>query len=179
MLAHVPSGWRNNPSQYQQVRYRAGDEEVAVEYQFQRGALSVRVNGEELPEVHCTQATPEQVRLQVGGVERSYDVQRSDDTYYIDSAAGSTELVEVPRFAMPEDEVPTGSLKAPLPGVVTEVKLRAGDAVTAGDVVLVIESMKVFHWIVAPLSGKIAELRVAAGNHVEGGMVLAVIDEGN
>ena len=42
---------------------------------------------------------------------------------------------------------------------------------------LVIESMKVFHWIVAPLSGKIAELRVTAGNHVEGGMVLAVIDE--
>ena len=124
VLAHVPSGWRNNPSQYQQVRYLAGDVNVAVEYQFQRGALSVRANGEELPEVRCTHATSEQVRLQVGGIERSYDVQRSGDTYYIDSAAGSTELVEVPRFSLPADEAPTGSLKAPLPGVVTEVKLR-------------------------------------------------------
>ena len=48
---------------------------------------------------------------------------------------------------------------------------------SAGDVVLVIESMKVFHWISAPLSGRIAAIRVEAGSHVDGGTVLAVIEE--
>ena len=43
--------------------------------------------------------------------------------------------------------------------------------------VLVIDSMKVFHWISAPLSGRIAEIRVEAGNHVDSGAVLAVIEE--
>ena len=66
---------------------------------------------------------------------------------------------------------------APLPGVVNEVKVKQGDAVAAGDVLLVIESMKVFHWISAPLAGRVAEIRVEAGNHVEGGAVLAVIEE--
>jgi biotin carboxyl carrier protein len=59
---------------------------------------------------------------------------------------------------------------------VGEVKAKKGDTVAAGDVVLVINSMKVLHSIVAPLAGRIAEIRVEAGNHVDSGAVLAVIE---
>jgi propionyl-CoA carboxylase alpha chain len=77
---------------------------------------------------------------------------------------------------MPKDQTPAGSLVAPLPGVVNEVKAKKGDTVAAGDVVLVIESMKVFHWIAAPLGGRIAEIHVDAGDQVETGAALAVIE---
>jgi biotin carboxyl carrier protein len=59
---------------------------------------------------------------------------------------------------------------------VNEVKAKKGDTVAAGDVVLVINSMKVFHLIVAPVAGRIAEIRVEAGSHVDNGAVLAVIE---
>jgi propionyl-CoA carboxylase alpha chain len=57
------------------------------------------------------------------------------------------------------------------------VKVKKGDTVAAGDVLLVIESMKVFHWISAPLAGRVAEIRVDAGTQVDGGAVLAVIEQ--
>ena len=59
----------------------------------------------------------------------------------------------------------------------TKCASKQGDTVAAGDVVLVIDSMKVLHWISAPLAGRVVEIRVEAGKHVEGGTVLAVIEE--
>ncbi len=175
-LTNAPSGWRNNPSQFQQTRFRCDEAEISVEYAFQRGGVRVRVDGEDQSDLKCTAATAERVRLAAGGVERNYDVHRVDDTFYVDSSLGSSVFVELPRFPVPKQETPAGSLVAPLPGVVNEVKVKPGDTVTAGDVVLVIDSMKVFHWIAAPLAGRVTEIRVEAGNHVESGAVLAVIE---
>jgi acetyl-CoA carboxylase biotin carboxylase subunit len=177
VLAHAPSGWRNNPSQLQQARFRGSDEEILVEYQFTRGSLELRIGGQDQVEPRFEAASPEQVWLQIAGVERTIDVHCAGETYFVDSALGSSTLVELPRFAVPEEEAAAGSLVAPLPGVVNEVKVKKGDTVAAGDVLVVIDSMKVLHWISAPLAGRIAEIRVEAGSHVEGGAVLAVIEE--
>jgi propionyl-CoA carboxylase alpha chain len=119
----------------------------------------------------------EQVNLEIAGVQRTFDVHCQEHTYYVDSPLGSSTLVEIPRFPLPEEQLTAGSLVAPLPGVVHEVRVTCGDSVVAGDVVLVIESMKVHHWISAPLAGRITEIRVEAGSHVQGGAVLAVIEE--
>jgi propionyl-CoA carboxylase alpha chain len=177
VLRSAPSGWRNNPSQVQLSRFQSDRGELVVEYALRRDGLWLQVNGEPLPGVRCQVIAPEQVRMQVGGIERTYEVRRYGDTFYVDSPLGASVLTEIPRFPPPVQEVVAGSLVAPLPGVVNEVKVKKGDTVAAGDVVLVIDSMKVFHWIAAPLAGRIAEIRVEAGNHVEGGTVLAVIEE--
>jgi propionyl-CoA carboxylase alpha chain len=177
VLSKSPSGWRNNPSQFQQTRFQGDGGQIAVEYRFQRDGLHLRIDGEEQPDVRCEFASPHQIRMQIAGIQRTYDVHRHGDTFYVDSPLGASVLVEVPRFPIPREEAAAGSLVAPLPGVVNEVKVKIGDAVSAGDVVLVIDSMKVFHWISAPLSGRIAEIRVEAGTHVDRGAVLAVIEE--
>jgi len=96
-------------------------------------------------------------------------------TWIVRSAPRSWGNFRVSPF--PKEEAAAGSLVAPLPGVVNEVKVKKGDTVSAGDVLLVIDSMKVFHWISAPLSGRIAEIRVQPGNHVDCGAVLVVIDK--
>jgi acetyl/propionyl-CoA carboxylase alpha subunit len=175
-LRSAPSGWRNNSSQFQQTRFQCDQGEISVEYSFERNGLSLRIDGDQKPDLKCEAATPEQVRMSAAGVERTYHVHRVDDTFYVDSQLGASVLVELPRFPTPKEETVAGSLVAPLPGLVNEVKAKKGDTVAAGDVVLVIESMKVFHWIGAPLAGRIAEIRVEAGNHVESGAVLAVIE---
>jgi propionyl-CoA carboxylase alpha chain len=175
-LANAPSGWRNNPSQCQQACFRCDQTEISVEYCFERDGLRVRIGGEEMSDLKCLAATTERVRLSAAGIVRNYDVHRVGDTFYVDSPLGASVLVELPRFPIPKEEMPAGSLVAPLPGVVNEVKAKKGDTVAAGDVVLVIDSMKVFHWIAAPLAGRIAEIRVEAGHHVDSGAVLAVIE---
>ena len=176
VLPQTPSGWRNNPSRLEQTRFRGNRGEITVEYRFGREALQLRINDEPQPLAGCEVAAPERIRMQVAGILRSYDMHRVGDTFYVDSPLGFSQLEELPRFDVPREETAPGSLVAPLPGVVNEVKVKQGDTVSAGDVLLVIDSMKVFHWISAPLSGRIAEIRVAPGNHVEGGAVLVVIE---
>jgi acetyl/propionyl-CoA carboxylase alpha subunit len=179
VLGRAPSGWRNNPSQFQQARYSGGGGDISIEYRFERDRLRLRIDGDEHGDVRCQLVAPERIRLRIAGIERAYDVHRRGDTHYVDSPLGASVLVEVPRFPVPEEAIAAGSLVAPLPGVVNEVRVKKGDTVSAGDVVLVIDSMKVFHWISAPLSGRIAEIHVEAGHHVDGGTVLAVIEEGS
>ena len=87
------------------------------------------------------------------------------------------QLVELPRFPTAEEEVQPGSLVAPLPGVVDAVKVAVGDQVAAGDVLVVIESMKMLYPVTAPAAGRVAELRVQKSMHVEARTVLAVIEE--
>jgi acyl-CoA carboxylase subunit alpha len=178
VLGRAPSGWRNNASQFQQTRFRGtGNAEIAIEYQFHRGGLQLRIDGDEQSGVSCQWLSPEQIELHVAGVGRTYDVHQCGEVFYVDSPLGASTLVELPRFGDPQEEAPAGSLLAPLPGVVNEVKVKKGDTVVAGDVLLVIESMKVFHWISAPLSGSIVEIRVEPGSQVDGGTLLAVIEE--
>jgi acetyl/propionyl-CoA carboxylase alpha subunit len=177
VLRPAPSGWRNNPSGFERVRFSGSHGEIAVEYRFERGKLRLSIDDQEQFDVRFEVAAAEQIRLQVAGIEREYGVRQESDTFYVDSPLGSSVLVELPRFPLPQESAAAGSLVAPLPGVVNEVRVKQGDTVAAGDVVLVIDSMKVFHWIAAPLSGRIAEIRVEAGDHVDGGTVLAVIEE--
>jgi len=66
--------------------------------------------------------------------------------------------------------------RAPFPAIVTETPLRPGDPVSAGDVVIVIEAMKMLHSLTARGAGRIAEVRVAVGDSVESGQILVTFD---
>ena len=65
------------------------------------------------------------------------------------------------------------TISAPLPGVIIEVKVKAGDVIKAGQVVAVLEAMKMENEIVAPADGTIAGINVAVGDSVESGDTLA------
>jgi acetyl/propionyl-CoA carboxylase alpha subunit len=177
ILAQAPSGWRNNPSQFQQIRFQGSEAEIVIDYCFSRDGLRIRAGTDEYDQVSYEAIPPDRIRLGLNGIERSFSIHRIDGTSYVDSSLGSSTLVEIPRFPRPKDEAIPGSLIAPLPGVVNEVRVKKGDTVAAGDVVLVIDSMKVFHWISAPLAGRVVEIRVECGNHVEAGTVVAVIED--
>lgn len=73
--------------------------------------------------------------------------------------------------------VPAGatSVEAPMPGRIVSVKVNAGDSVEAGDVVCVLEAMKMENEIMAPCSGKIVAVSVSGGDTVNTGDVLVSI----
>lgn len=68
------------------------------------------------------------------------------------------------------------ALKAPLPGVITEIRVNVGDEVQAGDVVLVLEAMKMANNIEAEKSGKITAICVQPGQSVMEDDALVVIE---
>ncbi len=71
-----------------------------------------------------------------------------------------------------------GSVKvsAPMPGKIISVKVAPGQEVKSGDVVLILEAMKMENEIVAPQDGVIAAVHVNAGSSVEAGDVLVSLD---
>jgi pyruvate carboxylase subunit B len=67
------------------------------------------------------------------------------------------------------------TVRAPMPGKITHVAIRAGDRVQAGDTLVVIEAMKMENELKAAAAGAIAEVRVSAGQAVNPGDVLVVL----
>jgi pyruvate carboxylase subunit B len=67
------------------------------------------------------------------------------------------------------------TVKAPLPGKITHVAVQAGDAVTGGQSLVVIEAMKMENELKATAAGTVREVRVVAGQAVNAGDVLVVI----
>ena len=66
------------------------------------------------------------------------------------------------------------AIAAPMPGKVLDVKVAVGSVVKAGDLVLLLEAMKMENEIFAPADGTVAEVRVRGGESVNTGDVLVV-----
>ncbi len=69
-----------------------------------------------------------------------------------------------------------GTVSAPMQGTIVQVLVAVGDAVEAGQAVLVLEAMKMENHINAEMAGTVAEIRVKPGDGVGTGDVLAVIE---
>ena len=166
----LPSGWRSVPSALQVTTY--GDVEVG--YAFRRGGLVVQVDGSPV-DVRLWSATADTVDLEIDGIRRQVQVNLVGATAYVDSALGSSALVETPRFPEPGTGASAGSLAAPMPGTVVRVVAEVGATVEAGDVLVVLEAMKMEHPVRAGVDGTVAEVRVEPGAQVEAGAVLVVV----
>ena len=75
-----------------------------------------------------------------------------------------------------DDARAAGGLTAPMPGKVTAVYVKAGDAVKRGTALLMLEAMKMEHTITAPADGTVAEVRFKPGDQVDEGAALVVFD---
>jgi len=84
--------------------------------------------------------------------------------------------VAAPAPAQPAAPAGSGSpVKAPLPGTITELKVSVGQQVNVGDVVLVLEAMKMQNNIEAEYAGTVTSITVKQGETVMEGAVLMTI----
>lgn len=67
-------------------------------------------------------------------------------------------------------------INSPMPGKILSIKAKVGQAVKKGDVVMILEAMKMENEIVAPQDGVIASVNVSEGTSVEAGSVLASLN---
>ena len=96
-----------------------------------------------------------------------------DDTHY------ETEIPEnrlMSRFkGMPDPH----EIRAIIPGTIVEVKVRKGQRVSEGQVVLVLEAMKMYNEVEAKIDGKIEEIEIAPGDRVERDQLMIQLKERN
>jgi len=83
--------------------------------------------------------------------------------------------------AAPKAAAPAGAqggvkINAPMPGKILGIKANAGQVVKKGDVILVLEAMKMENEIVAPQDGTVASINTSVGEQVEAGAVLATLN---
>ena len=78
--------------------------------------------------------------------------------------------------AKPAGAAGANAIKAPMPGNVIKVNVKAGDAVKKGDVLCVLEAMKMENDIMAPADGTVATVEVTAGQSVQTDAILVTLN---
>ncbi|GIM63494.1 acetyl/propionyl-CoA carboxylase subunit alpha [Planomonospora venezuelensis] len=179
----VPTGWRNVQSQWQVERFvlDGTDYDMDGEWISTRAGIGIGFPNADF-EVQRTTRLEHGWRIDWTGeddggwceVRFGPGLPGTRDVF-VDSPRSGRTFREVPRFTDPADAVASGSLLAPMPGTVVAVKVETGAEVAAGDVVLVLEAMKMQHTVTAPHDGTVTEINVEPGSQVASGEVLAVV----
>lgn len=113
---------------------------------------------------------------------KSYEVDVEEITGGASAPAAAPAVAQAPVAApAAAPAAPAGAqgsvtVTAPMPGTVLQVKVKVGDAVKAGQAVVVLEAMKMENEIVVPQDGTIASVNVSQGASVNNGDVLVTLN---
>ena len=179
----IVSGWRNTVMPYERAEFEtAAGDALRIEYRIQRdGRFDTRATaGDGEPSRHAVEfrrRTGDGVEVVIDGRRFRSTVTSCGDRWLVHGPQGDVELRELPRFPVAGLEAVAGGLTAPMPGKVITTHAAVGDRVESGQLLLVLEAMKMEHRVTAPAPGTVSEFRVAEGEQVGNGELLVVIDE--
>ncbi|HET7524279.1 MAG TPA: biotin/lipoyl-containing protein, partial [Acidimicrobiales bacterium] len=175
VLRSIPAGWRNSVMPAERRVYEHDGEEIEISYRTHRDG-TVDFDG---GTVRVLEARDGWVDFEECGetpARHRFHVHRSGLSVWVQGGNGDVLLTERPRFPDPAGEtVVPGGLVAPMPGKVVAVSVNTGDVVEGGDLLMIVEAMKMEHRVLAPHSGVIGELRASVGDQVNAGDLLVVI----
>ncbi len=192
----APSGWRNLRTRGQRrtwIDETGGDnfDLHHVEYEVRGDQVDVLVGpwpdpGDDgsLPtderravSVRVLQRDGERTVVEVDGRRHAVVVRsHPQDTVVASSPAGSVELVRPARWQDHDAVTAGGGPICPLPGSVIAVHVEAGQQVSEGDLLMVVEAMKMEHKIVAATASVVTEVRYSVGDRVDQGDLLVALD---
>ncbi|HLV89522.1 MAG TPA: biotin carboxylase N-terminal domain-containing protein [Acidimicrobiia bacterium] len=170
-LPGIPAGWRNSPSGPLVRKYRGESDTREIAYRVTGDGASVEGFTGEIVSVAADRVT-----LRIGDEVAVWEVSRYGPVRWVDSAHGSVRLEEVPRFTPTVTEQVAGSLHAPMPGKIVRVAVAEGDTVEEGQLLVVIEAMKMEHSLRSPQAGSVTRVLCRPGDQVESEAVLVVVE---
>ena len=178
VLAAFRSGWRNSMMPPERTKFRHGDDEIAVSYRSQRdGTFQVTLDEDEPRTVAVFGVEGGQVDLEIDGRRLQLAIAGTEDRWLVHGTDFDVDLTELPRLPLPGLLEIKGGLTAPMPGNVLATHVQQGEEVREGQLLLILEAMKMQHRIVAPFDGSVKELHVGEGDQVDNGALLVMLEE--
>lgn len=173
----IPSGWRNSTMPYERIDFQVGKSELHVEYRIQRGGhFHFKLDGQDST-VTVYEAGSGEVDIGIDGQRTRYRIDQVGRRWLLHGNTTAVELVEQPRYPIPGAADMTGGLVAPMPGAVLATQVKQGDTVDQGQLLIILEAMKMEHRITAPRAGTVAGIHVDVGDQVENGQLLVTLED--
>jgi acetyl/propionyl-CoA carboxylase alpha subunit len=124
------------------------------------------------------------LRIEVDGIQSPALFFTDGDRLFVSVGSEWTWMRHVPRHeqyvhAAHQGSASESDVRAPYPGLITEVPVSAGDKISEGDVVAVMEAMKMIHHLAAPVDGVIKAVHCAPNESVETGALLIEFEPEN
>jgi propionyl-CoA carboxylase alpha chain len=176
VLQHVRSGWRNARLPRQRTSLRFDHQQIDLDYASRRdGTFDLGIHGD--ARVHHWNESA--IDLELNGYRSTSRVTRAGAHLFVQVLRGTVAFTIIPRFSIQESEVAPGGLNAPMPGLILDVRVSAGQHVEAGETLVVMEAMKMEHVISAPSTGTVGEVLVSEDRQVDNGAPLLTFDPDN
>ena len=177
VLRSLPSGWRNSTMPMEPLSFKCGDDEIDLAYRLHRdGRFRLHCDDQEhiIEAYDCGAGI---VDLDNNGRRLQFTVKGDGNNWLVHSIAGDLVLEQQARFPDTGLDANTGGLTAPMPGSVLATEVDAGAAVAKGDLLLIMEAMKMEHRITAPRDGVVETVHVSVGDQVDNGQLLVSMAE--
>ncbi|MGC2485302.1 MAG: biotin carboxylase N-terminal domain-containing protein [Acidimicrobiales bacterium] len=169
VLADVPSGWRNARLPRQHVELGYDGHTLDVAYVRRRdGSFDVGEFG--LARIHGW--GPRHIDVEIKSRRRSVLVTHAAGHLFVQTLRGTIDFTVIERFEVHHRDAAVGGLSAPMPGRILDVRVSPGQAVRAGESLVVMEAMKMEHVIAASSDGVVDQVLVHKDQQVERGATL-------
>ncbi len=186
----APSGYRNLRTQGQRVTLLDADQPSHVEYVLVGDQAEVLVGPWPQPDeagaltedsrtrlaVRLIRREPTRQVVEVDGRRQVIEVSFERDAVHAAGPYGSATFTEPPRFVDHDVEAVGAGPVSPLPGTVLAVRVEPGQQVGDGDLLMVVEAMKMEHRITAFGNATVTEVHFATGDRVDTGELLVSLE---
>ena len=173
LLNEIPSGWRNSRLPKQTISFKYLEQDITVAYRSNRNGF-FDLNENSIARI--IKWNKKEIDIEIDNKRFSSKVTKKGNRILVHMPWGDVLLEILPRFLVPGSKIETGGLKAPMPGKVIDLKIKVGSKVKKGDILVVLEAMKMEHQITATENGKVTELFIKEGNQIENGALLMVVE---
>ncbi len=185
LLQGLPTGWRNNFVYPQSQVYIVGDKEFAVAYRDldQHLEMSVEevVDAKEEEErqdstihiVRFISSSSNSISIEIDRVRHHFIISTEENKYVVQhEKLGSASFATKDRFPAYGEDEGEGGYITPMPSQIIKVLVSKGDAITKGQDLVILSSMKMENTISALEDGVVEDTYVSDGDSVEAGVIL-------
>lgn len=117
-------------------------------------------------------------KVEVNGIAFDVELEKpvAQPKPVVRAVAAPVRTVEAPKAAQEAVAAGVSAVRSPLPGTIIDIRVTVGQAVKKGEIVVVLEAMKMENNIDADRDGKVKEIKVAKGDTVMEGSILVTIE---
>ena len=173
----IRGGWRNSTMPDEELTLEAYGEEIKLRYKSNRDNSFNFSFEEKSHVVTVIDSGYGSVEIDIDGQRSQYTLDKIGEEWLVHSTFCDFEFKELPRYPISSSDDFGGGLVAPMPGAILSIDIKPGDTVKKGDVLVILEAMKMEHRITAPRDGIVESVQTEVGEQVENEQLLVTLEE--